>query len=151
MKIRLVSEPGTTDPDFRHAIWRMNRRHFGFAEDAFHGGWWWAAESAGDLVGFAGALDRGDGVLFLGLCGVAPEARGRGLQRRFIAVREELARSLCFATLKTHTDAENYASANNFIRSGSGSGRRAGRRSTGPGRRTRPTGRRGRTRARTRP
>lgn len=81
--------------------------------------WWWIAYTNEDIpVGFAGLeyayADRGR----LCLAGVMPWARGKGLQRRLIRVRERRARMLGWKRLLTYTTTTNTPSANNLIRCG---------------------------------
>mgnify|MGYP001602318747 CR=1 FL=1 len=83
------------------------------------GYWWLARDAAGFPVGFAGlyhSLQWSD-TGYLCRAGVAHLARGRGLQRRLIAVRERFARSVGFVWLVSDT-CSNPASANSLIRCG---------------------------------
>lgn len=81
--------------------------------------WWLARDPANTPVGFAGlrlsrgSMDRG----YLCLCGVVPAARGNGLQRRFLSVRERAARQRGWVELVTDTR-DNPHSANNLIAAG---------------------------------
>jgi len=81
--------------------------------------WWVAEDDAGDVVAFAAAVVvDGSSTAFLALAGVASEARGRGLQRRLIRVREAWARGRCCSHMVTYTAPHNNTSANNLIRCG---------------------------------
>lgn len=83
-------------------------------------GWWWVArDSAGLPVGFAGLhpSKRWGDAAYLCRAGVLVRARGHGLQKRLIAVREQKARRLGMRWLITDTNG-NPASANNLIACG---------------------------------
>lgn len=81
---------------------------------------WWEVLLGDELVGYAaGVKERGDPKNFvLTRAGVAPEHRGRGLQKRLIRVREAYARSIGCTTVTTYTSTTNLASANNLAHSG---------------------------------
>jgi GNAT superfamily N-acetyltransferase len=79
---------------------------------------WWIAEREGQLVGFGGAkLWEPDGRVFLCRAGVAPEARGQGLQKRLIRVRVAWARKVGATGCYTYT-IDNPASQNSLIACG---------------------------------
>lgn len=86
-------------------------------------GFWWlafAADEARDIAGFCGLTPTyGDptNTAYLKRAGVRMRHRGKGLQRRFVRVREALARRLGFKTIVTDTT-DNPSSANNLIRCG---------------------------------
>jgi GNAT superfamily N-acetyltransferase len=82
-------------------------------------GWWWLVYDNGEPVAFAGmrhAVTETDAV-YLSRCGVLTGHRGHGLQRRLLAVRLRLAKSLGFLAVIT-TTFDNPASSNNLIRAG---------------------------------
>jgi GNAT superfamily N-acetyltransferase len=82
-------------------------------------GLWWLAVDRGEPVGFAGMRGslRWSDCMYLCRSGVMPEARGRGLQKRLIRVREARARTLNMNWLITDTT-QNPASANSLIACG---------------------------------
>jgi GNAT superfamily N-acetyltransferase len=67
---------------------------------------------------FAVAHIDADGVLVLGNVGVLPEARGQGLQRRLIRVRERWGRAQNALRARTYVSADNGASLSNLMRCG---------------------------------
>lgn len=80
----------------------------------------WVAYSGADPVGFACLVKStlADDVGYLKRTGVKPEARGKGLQRKFIAVREAQARRNGWSQMITDTAFFNVQSSNNLIRAG---------------------------------
>lgn len=82
-------------------------------------GYWWLATQDGDPVGFAGMKGslRWYDCMYLCRSGVVPEARGNGLQKRLIQVREVQARRLAMNWLISDTT-QNPASANSLIARG---------------------------------
>jgi GNAT superfamily N-acetyltransferase len=82
--------------------------------------WWIAKGENGDPVGFAGLYvenhDYGQGMLCR--AGVVRAARGLGLQRSLIKVRERKARQLGLTRLTTYTVDDNSYSMNNLIACG---------------------------------
>jgi GNAT superfamily N-acetyltransferase len=79
---------------------------------------WWLAERSGALVGFGGAkLWEPDGLVYLCRAGVAPEARGLGLQKRLISARVGWARRIGAKGCMTYT-IDNPPSQNNLIACG---------------------------------
>ncbi|VTU32417.1 Acetyltransferase (GNAT) family protein [Variovorax sp. PBS-H4] len=81
---------------------------------------WWVVWLDKQPVGFA-ALRPCQGhptMGYLARAGVAPEHRGRGLQRRLIKVRENAGRRRGMAVMVTDTHLTNHASSNNLIRCG---------------------------------
>jgi GNAT superfamily N-acetyltransferase len=84
-----------------------------------HTAWWAAFDARGKPVAYGGAmLWWPDSAVYLHRAGVLPEARGHGLQRRLIRVREAWGRSQGAAIAYTYTSAGNIASSNNLIRCG---------------------------------
>lgn len=82
-------------------------------------GWWWLAVKDGHPVGFANLCKSsqwGDAG-YLARSGVLGSARGKGLQKRMIRVRESKARALGLRWLVTDTNC-NPASANSLITCG---------------------------------
>lgn len=79
----------------------------------------WVAWEEDRAVGFATAklADAGT-AMFLQRSGVRPVARGQGLQRRLIRVRERWARARGIRRSVTYTTYENHPSITNLIRSG---------------------------------
>lgn len=91
-------------------------------------GWWWlafAADQARDIAGFCGLtptygdprVENVPNIAYLKRAGVLLPHRGQGLQRRFVRVREALARRLGFTSIVTDTT-DNPSSANNLIACG---------------------------------
>jgi GNAT superfamily N-acetyltransferase len=85
-------------------------------------GWWWlayAADYSRDIAGFCGLTPSygSPTIGYLKRAGVLVPHRGQGLQRRFVRVREVLARQRGFSTLVSDTT-ENPSSANNLIACG---------------------------------
>jgi GNAT superfamily N-acetyltransferase len=87
-------------------------------------GWWWLVYgmdwgSPKEPIAFCGLTPTYStpGTSYLKRAGVLHAFRGRGLQRRMIAVREKRARREGFTTMITDTT-DNPASANSLIRAG---------------------------------
>lgn len=84
-------------------------------------GYWWLVHHGIQLVGFAGMVpfEPFPRVGYLKRAAVLLAHRGKGLQGRLIAVREERARAATDWThLITETSLENPASSNSFVRAG---------------------------------
>lgn len=77
--------------------------------------WWTAVSDSGEHVAFAGARAHEHGVYMI-RCGVLPEHRGQGLQKRLIGARCRWARGR--GPLYTYTLPFNVSSANNLISCG---------------------------------
>jgi GNAT superfamily N-acetyltransferase len=111
--------------------------HFNSMDDCFplledrhiDNGFWFVAYAQEHLVsdnvpsravGFAGMVwcEPFPLVGYLKRCYVLPEYRGRGLQSRFLKIREDKARKLGWTTLVSECAETNHASANNFKRGG---------------------------------
>lgn len=99
--------------------WLREVHKLAFPEDLWPGDddKFWIATRGTDLVGFASARPRGD-MLELTRCAVVAAETGRGLQRRFLAVREAYARRNGCKTVCTYTTMGNYPSITNLIRAG---------------------------------
>lgn len=84
------------------------------------GHWWLAYDPAGLPVAYAGLYQsrRYSNVGYLCSAGVLPDARGHGLQRRLVAVRERKARANGWGWMVTDTVPSNPASSNTLIRCG---------------------------------
>lgn len=83
-------------------------------------GWWWiATNEKGQAVAFSGLgmSSRWSDAVYLCRAGVLHTARGQGLQKRMIRVRENKARALGMRWLVTDTT-DNPASANSLITCG---------------------------------
>jgi GNAT superfamily N-acetyltransferase len=87
---------------------------------AARGLWWIAYDDQAQPVGFACLLPtRGDiRTGYLARTGVIHRARGNGLQRRMIRVREQAARKLGMTAIVTDTHRENHASSNSLMAMG---------------------------------
>lgn len=86
-------------------------------EDAY---WWVAFDSEDAPVGYAGlrpSLQK-EQAGYLCRVGVLPHARGNGLQKRFIRVRERFARKGGMIELRTDTAPFNIASMRSLIKTG---------------------------------
>ena len=84
-----------------------------------HTAWWVVFDEDGAPVAYAGAmLWEPDDAVYLHRAGVLPRARGLGLQRRMIRVRERWGRANNARAAYTYTAATNTVSANNLIRCG---------------------------------
>lgn len=83
-------------------------------------GFWWFASLDGNPIGFAGLtkMHPFDGVGYFKRAYVMPPHRGRGLQMRFMAAREEKARHLGWHMLVSECAANNARSIVNFERFG---------------------------------
>jgi len=79
--------------------------------------WWIVYDEQKHPVGYAGLKNKG-GYVYFGRAGILPSARGHGLQRRLIRVREKHARQLGCKSAITDTVPSNVASNNNLIREG---------------------------------
>lgn len=79
----------------------------------------WIAYEDDSPVGFATVkvADEGSSA-FLQRAGVSSSARGAGLQRRLIRVREQWARRQGIKAMLTYTTYENHASISNLLKSG---------------------------------
>lgn len=81
---------------------------------------WWVGWKGGDPVAFACLKPtRGDPATgYLARAGVLPSARGQGLQKRLVKVREKRARELGMTHVVTDTANYNVASSNSLIACG---------------------------------
>jgi GNAT superfamily N-acetyltransferase len=126
MTIRCVAAPGSVRDRWLEVLERLDRACFdGDPPPNWERAWWWVAWSRGAPVAFAGlapitpgAANGRHGVGYLCRAGVVPAARGQGLQRRMIRVREAAARRAGMRELITYTSRENTKSANNLIACG---------------------------------
>lgn len=84
------------------------------------GYWWLVADQNNAPAAFAGlvAMVPFDGVGYMKRAYVRPEHRGHGLQLRLMQARERKARELGWSMLVGECDADNHASAHNFIKAG---------------------------------
>ncbi len=83
-----------------------------------HGDWWIAYDP--EPVAFCGlhASVRTEGAGYLCRGGVLPKARGKGLQKRMIKLRERAAKAKGWTVLLSDTDPLNAYSMNNLINCG---------------------------------
>ena len=109
-----------TRPKNRTILDKLDRRCFQGDEpcDKSEGHWWLVTDAAGTPVAFAGvkASVQWRGTGYLCRVGVRPSARGQGLQKRLIRVRERKARLLGWTHLVTDTSSVH--SGNNLMRCG---------------------------------
>jgi len=81
--------------------------------------YWFAYDEDGATCGFASAICYAESnTVYLSRCAVSMAANGKGLQRRFIAVRLRWARSISADVAFTYTKLKNYPSMINLIRAG---------------------------------
>jgi len=81
-----------------------------------HKGYWWLAQEEGVPAGFAAMLKvpSWENTMYMARCGVLKKYRGQGLQKKFLAKREEYAKKLgCERVITTTYD--NPISANHLI------------------------------------
>ena len=110
----------TTRPDVCHDLMRLQAECLpNDVPCSIIAGHWWIAYQADTPVAFAGmvASQRWSDTGYLCRAGVVPAHRGRGLQKRLIAVRMNKARRLGWKWLITDTR-DNPASANSLISAG---------------------------------
>lgn len=81
---------------------------------------WWGAYERGRMVGFCALWPSVRTPLtgYLARAAVDPDARGKGLQRRFIKIREKAAKAQGWLAMITDTAHDNIYSSNNMIRCG---------------------------------
>ncbi len=78
---------------------------------------WWVAADRDGVVGYAGVwVKPAKKAAYLTRAGVLPCARGLGLQRRLITVRERYARTQGCVRAYTYTHLENFPSMANLIK-----------------------------------
>lgn len=84
------------------------------------GYWWLARDAKRSIVGFAGLVPMTpfDGVGYLKRAFVLPPHRGRGIQQKFLTVREEWARTLGWTMLVAEAGPDNHISVSNLERAG---------------------------------
>lgn len=84
-------------------------------------GYWWLARTANKtIVGFAGlvAMEPFPACGYLKRAYVSPAHRGKGLQLKFLRLREAKAREIGWTMLVAECAADNVDSAGNFIKAG---------------------------------
>ena len=109
-----------TRPAIVAAIHNIHEACFpGYEVPGLHGDWW-IAYAAGKPVAFCGLWPSVStpGAGYLCRAGVLPEARGLGLQRRMVRIREREARAKGWTTLFSDVDPENPPSMNNLFACG---------------------------------
>lgn len=122
-QFKIVRVDPTSDAIARSQINEMHLALFpGLKVVETHIGYWWIVRGAKDKpVGFCGlwhSVQRPKDTGYLARAGVLDDARGYGLQRRMIRVREAKCRSLGLMRAVTDTDYANIYSANNVLRCG---------------------------------
>jgi RimJ/RimL family protein N-acetyltransferase len=114
-----VGTPGLLTDQWHQAIQKAHTGTFGFALNKNIAEYWWFADIRNNcLAGLAGAKHAYKGAILLGPCMVFDHYKGRGIQREFIAYREDFALNLGYREMVAYTEADNLASANNLIRMG---------------------------------
>lgn len=114
-----------TDEEIADTLRELHDECFGSSApqiDPERGAWWlaFAPDAARDLAGFCGVTPtygQPGEVAYLKRAGVLLPHRGQGLQRRFVRVREALARKDGYRCIVTDTT-DNPPSANNLIACG---------------------------------
>ena len=106
----------TTD---ENTIRRLTEETLPGVEDDF-GTAMWLLWNAGTPVGFCGVRqsETWSDWAFLSRSGILPAARGRGLQRRMVAVREAWARSQGLEGITTYVSNDNVPSLMNLLKCG---------------------------------
>ena len=115
-----IRKVDTDDEDVAELIMDLHKATFpGIASPDLTVGCWWVASDGIGPVGFAGLTPStaGPRIGYLKRAGVLPQHTGKGLQRRFIRVREASAKQHGWTLLLTDTT-DNPASANNLARCG---------------------------------
>lgn len=115
-KIRKVGRLSSTNKTLTSLNEKIFPHDPGFSEPRAM--WWIVYNSESMPVGFAGVSMQSHGRAFLCRCGLLPEARGHGLQRRLIRLREAYCRKYGVITVVTYVNRENLHSANNLIKEG---------------------------------
>lgn len=113
------------DEDIAETLRDLHDEIFGDSAPQVHPeeGWWWlayAVDETRDIAGFCGVKPttaHPKEMAYLARAGVLLRHRGRGLQKRFVRVREALCRAHGFTQLVTDTT-DNIPSANNLIKCG---------------------------------
>lgn len=111
----------TSHADVSAAILGMHATCFPDLEfQELHGSWWIAYDDKKSPVAFAGLWPsvRTPGAGYLCRAGVLPSARGVGLQRRLIRVREREARLKKWVMTLSDVDPTNHRSMNNLFECG---------------------------------
>jgi GNAT superfamily N-acetyltransferase len=109
----------TFDEDVIHRLEEFNKESWDWLP--IPAKYWWTIHDMVDglEVGHAAMRIVDKETVFMGPTYVAPKARGQGLQRKTLAVREEFAvKVLHCSRAISSTLRDNYASANNLIRCG---------------------------------
>lgn len=119
--IRLVGTPEKPAPKALVELMDSMDRNTITGSDPFEKGegYWWIAYDGKTPAGFAGMTLHENGTMaFLCRCGVLPEYRGKGLQRKLIKVRERLAKKIGVKWLVSYTTRKRLVSGNNLIKCG---------------------------------
>ncbi len=112
-----------TDRHFE-LIYAMDLMVFSIAEGAMGGiyytnesDWWIVWDENDNPVAYCGVVLYNDFAVHK-RCGVLPIARGHGLQRRMLRIRENYAKKNGAKSICTYVSVQNSISANNLIKSG---------------------------------
>jgi GNAT superfamily N-acetyltransferase len=104
-------------------VFALDQLIFGLADGAMHdkgemdGAYWWLCWQDNTPVGYCG-LQIKYGLAFHERSGLLPLARGKGLQRRFLSVRERFAKKEGCSVVATYVSRFNSPSINNLFRAG---------------------------------
>jgi len=112
----------TTDRELEQ-VFALDQLIFGLEEGALldkgelSGTVWWLCWQGETPVGYCG-LQILDGLAFHDRSGLLPLVRGKGLQRRFLSIRERFAKKQGITSVQTYVALGNCPSINNLFRSG---------------------------------
>lgn len=118
--VRLVGKPDHISAEAERVIRKLHVQTFG-PETKFYieGSYWWIAYCDGLPIGFTGLKPfTAVGRAFLYRSGVLTAFQGNGLQKRFIRIRERLAKKIGLMRMVTYTSEDNLPSANSLISCG---------------------------------
>ncbi|RLI46826.1 hypothetical protein DRO61_08760 [Candidatus Bathyarchaeota archaeon] len=79
--------------------------------------WWIVWDENHNPVGYCGVVLYGDFAVHK-RCGVLPTARGQGLQKKMLRLRENFAKKKGAESIYTYVSVQNVISANNLIKVG---------------------------------
>lgn len=98
-------------------IFGISDGSLGSMDDLNGSDWWLIWDQDDNPVGYCGVVLY-DRFAFHKRCGVIRQARGHGLQRKMLRLRENYARKNGCTTIATYVSIQNTYSANNLIKAG---------------------------------